>query len=475
MDENSKPWNAQWNLVREIDRGGQGIVSELRSLDDPTSRAVLKEIVPKWRDNQQAKDRLRKEAEILAQLHDLGAKVPAVYDSFAKHPNSEPFLLMEFIPGDRFDEWLRSNAPVSPQEAVCITKAIAETIVICHENNIGHRDLKPANIILRDGDLNSPYVLDFGICFDSQQTVILTREGETFWNEFITLPECQDLGGGHRDLRSDITALAGVFFSCLTGRPPIVLRDAKGQAPHRRYEDLLAKSAISVTQSERLMWFFEKGFAYSIADRFQSMGEFTRELARFADTQAEERLDPTEEFEILSRNVETTDRSVQLVALNQKFKILLKPIDAVMGEKLKEVTRSKGNLKTYDVRIGPSTSAKGGHTRPTGDRLGGKLMRAFTVIRQNFRGRATVLLVGFAVGMDIHLYAAGLTSSSDVVTLDDTSLEWSRIAVIEESKDQLGERSLKVVIDALSDILAHEIRNLNLSLKQDGSNDGSDH
>jgi len=144
---------------------------------------------------------------------------------------------MEFIHGTRFDEWLKNAAPVSPENGFRITKAIADTIRLCHDHQIGHRDLKPTNIILKNGEIDEPYILDFGISFDSMQTVMLTKNGEMFWNEFIILPECQDLGGNHRDLRSDITALVGVFFSCLTKKPPIMLRDAQNRGPHQRCED----------------------------------------------------------------------------------------------------------------------------------------------------------------------------------------------------------------------------------------------
>src|SRR6185312_509276 len=224
---------------------------ELRSIADPDKRAVLKRIVPRWANDPQARERLQHEAEILEKLNELGAGVPRIIDSANKHDSVEPYLLMEFVPGVRFDEWLKSQAPVKTQQAVTITRAIVDTIELCHKHSIGHRDLKPANIIFKDGNLGSPYVLDFGISFDSRQTIILTREGEMFWNEFIILPECQDLEGGHRELRSDITALVGVFFSCLTGKPPIVLRNATDQAPHQRHEKLIAASASTTEEGER--------------------------------------------------------------------------------------------------------------------------------------------------------------------------------------------------------------------------------
>jgi serine/threonine-protein kinase len=272
---------------------------------------VLKRIVPRWKEDRQARQRLQQEAETLSKLYNLGAHVPAVLDSFLKHDATEPFLLMEFIKGVRFDDWLKTSAPVAPAKAVLVTRGIAETISLCHQHKIGHRDLKPSNIILKDGEIVLPFVLDFGIAFDSRQTRILTQEGEMFWNEFIILPECQVLEGGHRDLRSDITALAGIFFTCLTGRPPIVLRDAQELAPHQRHERFLLDSAETVEQGERLVWFFDRAFKYRIEERFQTLGEFIAELAHFDESSPVESLDIIKQFSVLDEAVRSTDRNVQ--------------------------------------------------------------------------------------------------------------------------------------------------------------------
>lgn len=459
MSDSKQPWIDEWQVLREIARGGQGIVSELKSKTSPDRRAVLKEIVPRWRDDAQARSRLQHEATTLAKLHDLGAKVPEVYDSVANHGSSEPFILMEFIPGVRFDEWLKGRAPVDPQKAVIITRAIGKTVGLCHEHDIGHRDIKPSNIILRDGDVSAPYVIDFGICFDSRQTMILTREGEMFWNEFIILPECQDLEGGHRDLRSDITALVGVFFSCLTGRPPIVLRDAEDRSPHQRHESLILASAASVEQGERLMWFFDKGFAFRLADRFQTMDEFTGELARFADTASGEPLDLFAQFDVLNQTVQSTDRNVQVGHLRTRYNAMLPKINEAMQKEMKPLKDHGGNYSVLQQR----TDRRQESDKPglkDGDLLSGRNAQAYQISREHFGHVAVVLLVGFAVGMQIHLYAASYTAPANEAQKNEKPLKWRRVAVIDETQQEIPPPKIAVVVDALKTRLAHEVRNL---------------
>jgi serine/threonine-protein kinase len=461
MEEIIAPWQNDWKEHKEIDRGGQGIITELRHKTDSARRAVLKRIVPRWQKDPQARQRLQQETETLSKLHDLGAHVPAVYDSFLNHNKAEPFLLMEFIEGIRFDNWLKTRAPVAPAKAVLVTRGVAETISLCHKHEIGHRDLKPSNIILKNGEINLPYVLDFGISFDSNQTMILTREGEMFWNEFIILPECQDLQGGHRDFRSDITALAGIFFTCLTGRPPIVLRDAQNFAPHQRHEHLLLDSAGTVELGERLIWFFDRAFAYRISERFQTLDEFIAELARFADSSLLESLDLVEQFNILDQAVRSTDRNVQVGALRQKYDRIRQMVINQMKKELKTLEQHHGSPSHGILEINRLSETD----KPKiegGDLLDVRYLDAFIVARQHFQHVAGVLLAAFGVGMQIHLYSATYCAPSNIPNNPYDSLTWSKIAVLDDNTDSLSETKLSIIVESLKSNLAREIRNLAL-------------
>jgi hypothetical protein len=206
------------------------------------------------------------------------------------------------------------------------------------------------------------------------------------------------------------------------------------------------------------MWFFQRGFAFRLADRFQSLSEFTSELMRFADVSREGPLDPIEQFKILSHNVETTDRNVQLVALRGKYSGLLQPIRSALATKLNPVTKHQGSFDIGNVALRNQFDTH--HLK--GEPLDSGNANAFIVSRQHFEGAALVALIGVAEGMDIHLYAAGYTRPIAV----DKPIEWSKIAVVEEADKKISDRTLTVVVDALSNMLAREIRNLNLKREQ---------
>lgn len=345
---------------------------------------------------------------------------------------------MEFIEGIRFDDWLKTRAPVTPAKAVIVTRGIAETIRLCHQHEIGHRDLKPSNIILKNKEIRSPYVLDFGIAFDSKQTMILTREGEMFWNEFIILPECQDLEGGHRDFRSDITALAGIFFTCLTGRPPIVLRDAQELAPHQRHERLLLDSTETLEQGEHLVWFFDRAFAYRIGERFQTLDEFIAELSRFADSSSVESLDIVEQFDILDQAVRSTDRNVQLAALRKKYAAVLQKVNQQMDSYLNALRPRNAQVSLTEIPINAIPETKIPKLNG-GDLLTQGTVRAFIVGREHFQHIAVVVLAAFGVGMQIHLYSASYPAASGKPAKPHKSLTWSKIAALDENTTGLSE------------------------------------
>lgn len=459
MKVKTKPWQDKWEEYGELAQGGQGIITELRYKTDPTRRAILKRIISRWRKDIQALERLQKEAETMLKLHGLGAHVPKIYDSFMNHDKAEPFILMEFIKGIRFDEWLKIKAPVPPAKAVIITRGIAETIKLCHQNEIGHRDLKPSNIILKNEKISSPYILDFGIAFDSRQTLILTKDGEMFWNEFIILPECQDLGGGHRDLRSDITALAGIFFACLTGYPPIVLRDAQERKPHQRHEQLLLDSTENIEQSEHLGWFFDRAFSYRIDNRFQTLDEFMDELTRFEDSGPKADLDLNEQFNILDHELQLTDRNIQIAVLQQKYNKIRNRVIEQMRVEFKTLEKRKGEPLIEDRNI----EGIPGFNMPNvkdGDMLPKGTVTHFNIRRENFQYEAVVLLAAFGVGMQIHLYCSSYNGKIANNPKPEKPLTWSKIAVIDAPTNELSESKKSVIIKALKAKLAHEIRNL---------------
>lgn len=349
MENKEKPWLNKWAEVGPVGRGGQGVLYMLHSKADPSKTAVLKRLGPRWAGVKLAAERMENEVRSMIKLNSInGTRVPKVFDSFLDHEGSEPYFIMEYIKGKLFSDWLREIGFVDIATARVVTVGVAETIRHCHNEKIGHRDLKPANIILRDGDPANSYVLDFGISFDSLNSVMPTKDGDVFFNEFLTLPENLDQLGGHRDPRSDVTALAGVFFNCITGERPGPLIDGNGNSPQRRFIDKLRSISDDPITNMRLIEFFNTAFAVAINNRFQNLDEFLDRLSRIEST--EQSLESisylTHAFE---KKLLERDRGAQLIALRKAANPLLQEIVKVISKSIHLESASNSKLTSFST------------------------------------------------------------------------------------------------------------------------------
>lgn len=456
MQELTTPWEIDWIEVGEIASGGQGVVTRLKHKTDPDRSAVLKQIVLRWRADKQAIDRLYRETEALTKLASVGAKVPKVYDSMVAHNDSQPFIVMELIDGVRFDEWLRCNAPMSVERSVVVVKAIADTIRLCHEADIGHRDLKPANIILKNGDERDPYLLDFGISFDSKQSIALTRDGEMFWNEFIIMPECQDLNGGHRDLRSDITAMVGIFFYCITGTPPILLRDSEERSPHQRHNKLIESSLTCPSLRERVTWFLEKGFKFKVSERFQDLDSFCNDLDALTRADDDAGIDLLEEFDRLKRVVTQKDRNVQLSELTKLYNEFAAKLNPFLV-KLYTPLQKDGWKSSI---LGVDLAGQHSHNKPSVEGvypLVGQMLHC-SFSQAHFKAGIGIFLIPLCVDMEIQIYISSFIAPKSRLSKPEANIEWVKVCVLTQGCS-LSDR-VKIVMDAIRVKTAREMRNL---------------
>ena len=299
-----EPWEYKWKIKYEITSGGQGVIYRVESLEDKKD-GVLKTIVDRWKDDPQAHERLKNEKEVLEKLNNLGVSVPKVLDDNLEKQNNNNslYFVMDYIPGPTLKDYIEKQQGVSLKEALRITKKIADIIKTCHDNKIIHRDIKPLNIIIRDIQGLDIVVVDFGISYDSMQTIFITKEGELFWNEFIRLPECQDLAGKNRDIRSDVCALCGILFYCITAKSPNIPQDGAGLLPHMREGINLSEIIGDSFLAEQLERLFSKGFRHNIDERYQNLEELLYDINIIENPNYTSKLDFYKEYKSVNERI----------------------------------------------------------------------------------------------------------------------------------------------------------------------------
>jgi serine/threonine-protein kinase len=197
-----------YTIVREIGRGGMGIVYE--GWDERLSRAVAIKTILRASDPAM-RERFVREARAAAavshpnicQLFDIG-----------EH-NGEPFLCMELLDGKSLAERL-TEGPVPVPEATTTQLAVLSALAALHRRGIVHRDLKPTNIFL---SANGVKLLDFGLARGTVTTLdetAVTMPGMVMGSPRYMSPE--QVRGGEVDARTDIFAAGLVLYEMLSGR-----------------------------------------------------------------------------------------------------------------------------------------------------------------------------------------------------------------------------------------------------------------
>lgn len=144
----------RYELGGKQGEGGMGQVYRARDLLKNRDVAV-KLLAEELTADPVVRDRFRREADVLKELSHPA--LVALYD--AELDGREPFLVFEFVEGDRLDQEI-GGRPMPVARALNLLQQIASALAALHARHVVHRDVKPQNIIVRsDGTL---CLLDFG-------------------------------------------------------------------------------------------------------------------------------------------------------------------------------------------------------------------------------------------------------------------------------------------------------------------------
>ncbi|MBK7840893.1 MAG: serine/threonine protein kinase [Candidatus Obscuribacter sp.] len=187
----------------------------------------------------QAAERFFTEARAASKLrHPAIASV----SDYGESESGEPYIVMDYIPGQPLSQKLHESGTLSAADCVRIAISVLSALNCCHAQNIIHRDLKPSNIILTDNP-EDPFpakLVDFGIAKlarEEGEAGRVTATGEIFGSPYYISPEqCQS---NQIDGRTDIYALGCVLYECVSGQPPfsgrnlieILMRQCSESAP----------------------------------------------------------------------------------------------------------------------------------------------------------------------------------------------------------------------------------------------------
>ncbi|MEO7520936.1 MAG: serine/threonine-protein kinase, partial [Gemmatimonas sp.] len=128
------------------------------------------------------------------------------------------YYVMPLIDGETLRARLDREGRLPIEDALRITREVADALGYAHDRGVAHRDIKPENILLEKGRV---VVADFGIARVVAATGNdrLTETGFSLGTPTYMSPE-QSVGDANIDGRSDLYSLGCVLYEMLTGRPP---------------------------------------------------------------------------------------------------------------------------------------------------------------------------------------------------------------------------------------------------------------
>jgi serine/threonine protein kinase len=210
--------NPDYDVVREINRGGMGVVYLVRNrrMDRLEGLKVVKEALL---NRSGALERFEREMRAAARLSH--PNIVLAYSS----PRLEGLLAfaMEYVDGVDLHELVKSNGPLPVSNACYYANQAAKGLQHAFEQSMVHRDIKPNNLILtRDGKKQVIKILDFGLAKATSEHPLdagLTGTGQILGTPQYMAPE-QIQNAAKADIRADIYSLGCTLYFLLTGHAP---------------------------------------------------------------------------------------------------------------------------------------------------------------------------------------------------------------------------------------------------------------
>lgn len=314
-----------YELIRELGRGGMGVVYEARQLS-LNRRVALKVLSHSLGLSPRAVERFRREAAIAARLHH--SNIVPIYATGEDHGTH--YYAMELVDGPSLDFVIRGLRPgaadadaagpatvtaLPPGSAATVRAGgdpatpgssshggsgsvaltagtswfdavarmfadVAAALDYAHAQGVIHRDIKPSNLMLSaDGRLS---INDFGLARLLEQPG-MTTTGEFMGSPMYMSPEQIAAGRATLDHRTDIYSLGAALYETLTLQPPF-----RGERRVQVIAQILHKEPRPPRSLNRripidLETICLKSLEKDPDRRYQTAGQMAGDLRRFVD------------------------------------------------------------------------------------------------------------------------------------------------------------------------------------------------
>ncbi len=268
---------ADYELRRELGRGGQGIVylAHDRRLGRDVALKVMRGGLPALQHAQAL--RFSREAEALARVDH--ANVCTVFDVGGDDQNR--WLAMKLVDGPSLEQRLQAmraegRLPRGPaiDAALVLVEQLARGLHGAHAAGLVHRDIKPSNVLV--GANETPVLVDFGLARADDGGV--TMPGLVPGTASYLAPEL--LRGEPADVRSDLWSLGACLYELLALQRPYVAATVAAEVQARSTQAIVDVRRHNPAVPRDLAIVVATAVAVEPVRRYASALAFAEDLAR---------------------------------------------------------------------------------------------------------------------------------------------------------------------------------------------------
>ena len=281
-----------YRVVRELGRGGMGVVYLALRDDDAFRKRVALKLLLRDVTSEEFIRRFRQERQVLANLDH--PHIARILDG-GNTTDGMPFYVMDYIEGTPLVRYCDENK-LSLPDRVKLFQQICSAVHYLNENLVIHRDLKPGNILVTaDGQAK---ILDFGIA--KLQMPITGQEEMTSAQARLMTPgyaSPEQISGAPLTKASDIYTLGVILYQLLTGLLPYpdpntkvaqVMAGVDPPPPSQRVKEDTQRTQETTSQLKRKLTgeldnIVLKALQRDPARRYATARDFSDDLQRFLE------------------------------------------------------------------------------------------------------------------------------------------------------------------------------------------------
>jgi serine/threonine-protein kinase len=200
-----------YRLVRELGRGGMGVVYLARRADGQYKREVALKLAQSPVFEKDLRDRFFAERDILARL--AHRNIAALYDGGVTE-EGHPYFTMEYVDGRPVDRYCDEER-LDTTSRVRLFLQTCDAVASAHRSLVVHRDLKPNNVFVDAA--GQVKLLDFGIAklLDPLRAGDETQQAVRLFTRDYASPE--QVRGAPVTTASDVYSLGALLYRLVTG------------------------------------------------------------------------------------------------------------------------------------------------------------------------------------------------------------------------------------------------------------------